>query len=274
MSDDESFVFIISGLVALAGLGVTSTGPLHPLHFRNNAAIGLVRIAVWLAMAWIGFVLWRYADPSVTGVYVWFYLVMGLAVVKMFGQKGCSILGLRFRVDVCERKNLSSALFVAAFILGTGLIFGGSLWGQADPDGDGEGGWWIPVPFFLLGWAGLVVTMLIFLWREPGMIREQLLQNRNWDDAKAAAACLVGVALIMTETVAGDFHGWRHGLFSFAVVGVMLAFHEAAMFVGDRLGDGATGRVPRELESWFYLMCGAGSWGLSWLLEGTLNPPS
>jgi hypothetical protein len=272
MSGDETFVFVVSIVLAIVGFATTSVGPLHPLHFRDNAAIGLVRVSIIAAMAWISFVIWRFADPSVKGIYIWFYLVMGLAVVKTFGQNGCSTLGVRFRVDICERKNLSGALLIAAFILATGLIFGGSLWGEADPNGEGEGGWWIPVPFFLMGWAGLLLMMVVFLWREPGAVRNRILQNRNYEDAKAAAAYLLGVALVMTETVAGDFYGWKHGLLGFAVVGVMLVFHEAAMILGGRLESRRPGRVPRGIESWFYILCGAGAWGLSHMLEETLKP--
>ena len=129
----------------------------HPLEilavWQGGMAFHGGFLGVLLAMVWIAFVIWRHADPSVTGVYVWFYLVMGYAAVKLLGQTTPAAFGARVRVDVGERRNLAAALLVAAFTLATGMIFGGSLWGEADPTGEGEGGWWIPVTFFLLGWA-------------------------------------------------------------------------------------------------------------------------
>jgi hypothetical protein len=272
VSEDEIFVFFVSALLALTGTAQTSTANLHALHFRNNPGIGLVKIAGWLAMTWIALVLWRYADPSVTGIYIGFYLLMGLAVVKTFGPGASALFGVRFRVDVCERKNFSGAMLLAAFILGTGLIFGGSLWGEADPDGDGEGGWWIPLGFFLLGWIALVGLAAIFFWREPGTIREQLLQSRSNLHAQAGAAYLLGIAVILTETVAGDFHGWWHGLGTFGVVGMMLLAHEGFLwFTHSTAGTGDDPvRLPRWLESGFYLFCGFGTWGANRLLDQML----
>jgi hypothetical protein len=76
---------------------------------------------------------------------------------------------------------------IAAFTLATGLIFGGSLWGEADPVGDGEGGWWIPASFFALGWTTLVIAFGLFLRREGGRLAHRLQRERSLDDARAAA---------------------------------------------------------------------------------------
>jgi hypothetical protein len=84
----------------------------------------------------------------VTGTYVVFNLVLGYAATKLFGQAGARLFGLRMRVDVLERRNVAAALVIAASTLATGLIFGGNLWGDADPVGDDEGGWWIVGAFF------------------------------------------------------------------------------------------------------------------------------
>jgi hypothetical protein len=168
VDESEVLVFLLSWVLAAVGAGVNRTGGLHGLYFRDNPGPGVVRLGVLLAMGWIGLVLWLWADPSVTGIYVLFYLVMGYAVVKIFGQTVVGWVGLRTRVDVGERRNLPAALVVAAFILATGLIFGGSLWGEADPVGDDEGGWWIPLTFFLLGWSALLMAFALFLRREGG----------------------------------------------------------------------------------------------------------
>jgi hypothetical protein len=162
MDDGEVFVFLLSLGAALAGVVVNSTASLHPLHFRGNAAPGVVRLGTLAAMAWIAYVIAFHADPSVTGVYVVFYLVMGYAAVKLFGQAAAHGFGFRTRVDAGERRNVAAALVIAAFTVATGMIFGGSLWGEADPVGDDEGGWWIPLGFFVLGWATLMVAFALF----------------------------------------------------------------------------------------------------------------
>jgi hypothetical protein len=226
MSESEVFVFILSVVLAFVGIGVNSTAQLPDLYFRRNPAPGIVRVGVLLSLLWIGFVLWRYADPSVAGIYNLFYLVMGFAVVKLFGQSAATAYGVRTRIDAGERRNISAAIVIAAFTLSTGLIFGGSLWGEADPVGDGEGGWWIPLAFFLLGWVTLAIAFTIFELREPGSFARKIRRERSIGDARAAATFLIGAAVVLTDAVSGDFWGWQHGIFSFGVLAIMLLVHE------------------------------------------------
>lgn len=269
---------LVSGFVAVVAALATRADTLHPLYLRGNPGPGIVRLAVLLAMAWIGFVLWRYADPSVTGIYVVFYLIMGYAVVKLFGQLGAALFGARPRVDVVERRNVPAALVIASFTLATGLIFGGSLWGEADPVGDGEGGWWIPVSFFLLGWATLVIAFRLFLRRERGRFAQRLQRERSLDDARAVGSYLIGTAVALTEAVSGDFWGWRHGLLTFGVLAALVLAHEVfANFQGRAQRRGTAGDVGgpapgpsdarRTLEAVVYLLLGLAAWGANRLLD-------
>ncbi|TVR49477.1 MAG: hypothetical protein EA425_12195 [Puniceicoccaceae bacterium] len=264
MSDDEIFVLIVSAMLCFVGIGATHTSRLPPMMLRRSAGLGLVRVAVAFAMAWIFFVLLFFADPSVTAIYVAFYLVMGYAVVKVFGQCFSSLFNIRFRIDVAERGNLAAAWFVAAFVVGTGLIFGGSLWGEADPDGDGEGGWWIPFGFFLSGWFSLLAATGLYLWREPGPTRRMIRQDRRIADARSAAFYILGSAMVLAEAVAGDFHGWIDGLLAVAAISGMLITHEIFLIatrrvVGDE-GTPAQARGNRILEGLSYLGWAALSW--------------
>ncbi|OGU04636.1 MAG: hypothetical protein A2W29_05760 [Gemmatimonadetes bacterium RBG_16_66_8] len=260
MDDSEVFVFVLSFVAAGIGVVVNRTGALHGLYFRGNPGPGLVRLGVLLAMVWIAFVIWRHADPSVTGVYVWFYLVMGYAAVKLLGQTTPAAFGARMRVDVGERRNLAAALLVAAFTLATGMIFGGSLWGEADPTGEGEGGWWIPVTFFLLGWATLLVAFRFFLSREAGHLKTIIQRERDLVDARAAAFFLVSCAVPLTDAVAGDFWGWSHAFLTFGVIAGMLLVREAA-------AARRTVESPRLLESLAYLVLGGGAWWANRVLD-------
>ncbi len=282
-------------MVGLVTALATRTGGFHPLYLRGNPGPGILRLGVLLAMAWIGFVLWWFADPSVTGIYVVFYLVMGYAVVKLFGQLIPSVLGARIRVDVVERRNVPAAILLGGFTVATGLIFGGSLWGEADPVGDGEGGWWIPLTFFLLGWSVLLGAFALFLQREPGRLAHRIQRERNVEDARAAAAFLLAAGVALTDAVSGDFWGWEHGLLTFGVLAGLVLAHE--LFSGMVHGAGTPmqgggvhggeddlrgeeggtpeGEVPsegrRNLEAVVYGLLGLGAWGLNRLLDGILG---
>jgi hypothetical protein len=264
VDDSEIFALVICAILAVVGMGATRTGALHHLYFRNNPAPGVVRLGVLLAMAWIAYVLWRHADPSVTGIYILFYVVMGFAAVKLFGQTAAQAYGARTRVDAAERRNVPAALFIATFTLATGLIFGGSLWGEADPVGDEEGGWWIPVSFFLLGWGSLLAVLALFLARERGRFRRRLRTDRSLPDARAAAMFLLASAWVLTDAVSGDFWGWSHALLTFGLLAGMLVVREVFALWSGRL-ERSTGTLKasgRLIETAFYLLIGIGMPGL------------
>lgn len=274
MSESEVMIFLLSIVLAVVGTGVNRTGPLHPLYFEGNPGPGIVRLGVILAMGWILYVLLNHADPSVVGIYVVFYLVMGYAMVKMLGQTVPRAWGLRIRVDVVERRNVPAAVVLAAFALATGLIFGGSLWGEADPVGDDEGGWWIPLSFFLLGWTCLVVAFGLFLRREQGRLARRIRRERSLEDARASALFLLAAAVTLTDAVAGDFWGWRHGLLTFGVLAGLLLVHELFSALARPGGPGGEGGEPearRILEGMVYLLLALGAWGANRYLNLTLG---
>jgi hypothetical protein len=270
MDDSEIFVLFLSIVLAAVGTGVNRIGGLHRLHFRNNPAPGIVRAGVIVAMVWIAFVIFNFADPSVTGIYVFFYLVMGYALVKLLGQTVPMAYGARTRADVGERRNVPAAVVIAAFTISTGLIFGGSLWGEADPVGDDEGGWWIPVTFFLLGYGALLAAFALFLRREPGSFATRIRRDRSFADARAAASFLLGCAVPITDAVTGDFWGWGHGLLTFGVLVGMLLVHElfASMTGADPTSRARSTSDPRRiLESLAYLAIAGAVWLLTRFLD-------
>jgi hypothetical protein len=273
MDADEVVVMVISGFVALGGMASTSTAQMPALYFRDASCVGLVRLATGLAMLWILAVLLWYADASVTGIYVLFYVVMGYGVVKAVGPAAASWFGARFRVDVCERRNRSAAMVHAGCVLGCGLIFGGSLWGEADPSGAEEGGWWIPLGFFGAGWAAWLGAMGLFFWREPGPTRLRIRRDRSEGDGQAAGAYALASAWVLMEAVAGDFHGWRHGLLAVGFIAGLLGVRELYGSMRDRWTDAGTGGGPRgrTWESATYVLTGLLFWWLSRALDGWLE---
>jgi hypothetical protein len=251
MSDDEFFVFIISGIVALSTMAGTSYNGLHPLCLERNPGPGLVRLAVLAGLAWIWIAMEFFGDPSIAGIYVVFYLVMGYAVIKLFGQLGAGMFGVHIRIDVAERRNWAAALFLAAFTFGTALIFGGSLWGEADPYSDYEGGWWIPLGFFLLGWTVMTIMVALYHWREPGRFRTLVVQERDVGAASGAASFTISTAILMTSAVSGDFFGWGEGLIDIALAFAMLIAHE---FLRSPSGMPEPAGARRVIECLFYIM--------------------
>jgi len=271
MDGDEIFVALISAVVAVVGSSTTTTAQMPALSLRKSRWIGVTRLATTTAMIWILVVLSKYADPSVKGIYVWFYLLMGYAVVKGFGTLGARGFGIRFRVDICERNNAAAAVFFAGFVLATGMIFGGCLWGEADPTGDDEGGWWIPVGFFLAGWCVLILSLAVFFWREPGSTGRRIRRDRHLPAARAAAVYALSAGWLLTDAVAGDFYGWKQGLLAVGGVAVLLLVHEAFAFGQTRLAAAVgQGADTRNWESVAYAMSGVALWWLNRFFESRL----
>ena len=277
MSGDEVFVLMMSGMLAVIGIAATSTSGFPSLSFRGNAALGIVRLSVIAALLWIVYVLRNHADPSVTGVYVFFYLIMGYAAVKVYGQLMAGAFGASTRHDAGERRNPAAALVIAGMTISTGMIFGGSLWGEADPLSDYEGGWWIPVIFFHLGWGCLAAVFGLYLRRDPGKFSYQIRRERNTAAARAAAAFLISSAIPLTEAVSGDFWGWRHGLSSVAIIALLLIAHEMfASWSGagpDRADIDVTQFDTRRIaETVAYLVIGGAAWALHRIADRLWGP--
>ncbi|HBJ35178.1 MAG TPA: hypothetical protein DDZ51_10570 [Planctomycetaceae bacterium] len=226
LAEDEVGIFAVAGIIALLMTPFTLGWTYHRLYRRDNPAAALPMIALVVSIAWIAFVLRFYADPSVVGVYVFFYFVLGLAILSLAGFLAPNLYGLRLSIDVYQRRNMAAAIVISAFALATGMIFGGTLWGEADPVGDDEGGWWIPMGFFVAGWSVLLLASAVYIRGEPSSLRVRVVQDRSVNDARAAASYLLGVGLIVTEAVAGDFWGWTQGLLGLLVIASMTITHQ------------------------------------------------
>lgn len=264
MSGDELFILVVSGVAGLVGMFIARVSSMPGLFTEGNPGIGLMRLAVAGAVAWTAFVIHFYGDPSIKGVYVVFYLVMAYGVTKVFGQVSAQVYGLRLRSDAYERKNPAVALFIATFTLATGIVFGGSLWGEADPLSDAEGGWWIPLGFFFMGWIILVLATALYVWREPGRLRRSLCQERDTALAWSVGVYMLSTSTLILEGVAGDFWGWRHGILGMGTIVLMLAGHEILMAVGRARPQSG---VLRVLERGLYIALGVIVWLLNRIID-------
>jgi hypothetical protein len=269
VADDEVIVLIASVILALACAPFVLGWLVHRLYLRDNPAAALPLLGIVGSVAWSAYVLWYHADPSVTGVYTLFYFILGLALVLGPGFWPLSAYGLRVTVDVMQRRNMAVAIVIGAFVFSTGLIYGGSNWGEADPVGDEEGGWWIPLGFFLAGWLALLVVAVFYLRGEPRSLRLRLVQDRSRAEARSAAAFLISTALVLTHAVAGDFWGWAEGLLGVGAVVLMMITHDlcrrAVPTVLSTVESSAPGfNQGRYAESLAYLLISLAFWGLSY----------
>lgn len=270
MSEDETLVLWVALFGGLAAAFALSTSRLHHVFTRYNPGIGMHRAAVLASLAWTGYVIAFHGDDSIRGIYVLFYLVMTYAVVKGFGQVfGPSILGLDVRRDVFVRGNRPIALFTAVFALSTGLIFGGSLWGEADPLSDAEGGWWIPLGFFLLGWLILVVATRLFAWRAR-RFHKRLRREHDMAEARTGAVFLLSSTTVILQGVAGDFWGWTEGLLSMGAIALMLIGHELLSWLPgerERAGAGDLVSLREFFEYALFVGLAVGCWWLTRLIS-------
>jgi hypothetical protein len=226
VGEDEALILILGLGVGVLAAFTLSASRLHTLFTRGNTGIGLHRVVVLATLAWTGYVIAFHGDESIRGIYVLFYLVLVYAAVKGFGQLlGPRVLGFDLRRDVLVRGNRPIALFTAAFALATGLIAGGSLWGEADPLSDDEGGWWIPVGFFVMGWLILLAATAIFAWRGR-WLQHQLRRELDMSAARTASVFVLSGTSVILPGVAGDFWGWTEGVLSMATIALMLIGHE------------------------------------------------
>lgn len=264
MSELEVIALLLGLLVAGIGIGATTHAGLHRIVRTRNPGLGLIRLAVLLSMLWIGFVIRYYADPSVEGIYTLFYLVLGYAIVKVFGQLGAAMFGYGTRVDAGERRNFGAAIMIAGFTLATGMIFGGSLWGEADPVGDDEGGFWIPLGFFFMGWVILAISVGVYIHRAAKNFRDLIIRERRTAEAWGAFSFMFSTAWILTSAVSGDFFGWVSGIKDVALAAGLLVIHELLRPPEDKP---ELRPVYQTIAGVIYFAVAAINWVLPWLLS-------
>lgn len=269
--------FVIGGAATMAWWGwrYLSTSSLHPIYLRDNPGPGMAKAAVWLGLGWCVFTIAVFGSERIFGIWYFFYLLIGLGAIYAFGVKGAETFGVRIRPDVYERKNVGAAMFISAFTLATGLIYGGSMWGESDEAAleygaifevlpSYEDGWWIIMLFFAMGWGILFITMKLWFWREKSVSGSDIRRNREVADGRAAALYCLGCAIPLTDAVSGDYHGLEDSLISFGVIALPVLAAEVV-----RPPAPEADRDPS--EPWVYILAGIAAIALSPIISTTLG---
>jgi hypothetical protein len=261
---ENDVMWIEQGLLLGLGLTTSATGllhmsrsGLHALYWRDNAAVGLVRLACWLGWAWCLWVLNVHADSSIEGLWYGFYGVITFGFIRWLGLGWPGVWGIRLRVDVMQRGNLAAAQVIASFTLATALILGGSLWGESTEEsleygfifsilpsyGDGT---WIVFWFFGLGWLALLLAIRYWLRSEGIVLRQAIVRNRDMQAARSFSLFVLACAIPLTDAVAGDYHGWVDSMLGFSWIALPVVAHE---WLRRRDHEG----VRSPWEGWIYL---------------------
>ncbi len=272
---EEGFAFGFMATLGIWGLWHSRLWPLHDLYLRDNPGIGLVRLAVIAAMIWCVFTIFVFGDEKIVGIWYGYYLIIGFGVIMAFGLGGAESFGIRLRVDVYERKNFPAAIFISAFILATGMIYGGSMWGDSEPESFEyggvfevlpsfeEGGWIIAV-FFLMGWTILYATMKLWFFREKGISGSRIRRDRAVADARAASLYCLACAIPITDAVAGNYYGLADSFIGFSAIALPVLAHEIF-----RPSSPAQERDPQ--EPWLYVAFGFAAMLMTPILSSLLG---
>ena len=234
---EQGFSFGFMATLGVWGWLHRRTSSLHHLYLRNNPGIGLVRLSVWAAMAWCVFTIVFFGSVKIVHIWYIFYLVIGYGVIHAFGFLGARAFGMRLRVDVYERKNFGAAMFIAAFVLATGMIYGGSMWGESTPESLEYGGifmilpsyddgWWIIPLFFIMGWSILFATMKLWFFREKSISGSEIRSSHCHADGRAAALYCLACAIPITDAVSGDYYGLADSIIGFSAIALPVLAHE------------------------------------------------
>jgi uncharacterized membrane protein YjfL (UPF0719 family) len=166
-------------------------------------------VAASLLLVEIALHSWGAAGVRADGGEVIFLTLVGgvwlLAATKLF-----SWLGLSFREDVVERKNVAALIALDGAVLAVAIIYaGGSL---------GEGPSYMN-NFFSAGLGTMGLLILWILLELGGKVSMSITEERNLASGVRMCGFLVAIGLVLGRGVAGDWHSESATIHDFAADG-------------------------------------------------------
>lgn len=225
MSPDEIVVLFISSAIAIVGWWqyyAATARSWPPGRGRTNKLY--LKMLPPICTVIILFVLKTIAAFDVVGdaVYVFFYVMLGLAWLVAVRDALYMLFDLSWRDDVLERDNTAALVAFAGALIGLTIVFsGGNV-------GDGPG-WWVVV------FTGVMATLMwfavIWLLHWGTNILERVTIDRSLPAAIRLAFFMVSSGLILGRSAAGDWvsagrtivefvHAWP--VLVLAIIGVLV----------------------------------------------------
>jgi len=261
MSGDEILCLFACCYLVIFGWGPWCSWVLNNNDFGRHLAVRAAAIVVpVLAFAGLFAVLRTAAAHDVrdSGLYTFFYLIMGAAWLRVVVVGLGNCMGLVLRDDWIERGN------PAAAICGAGLLFGGMAAFAGGNIGDGPG-WWVVIFSAALS-TGAMFLGLVFLNLAADVI-ERITVGRDVSLAVRTGAYLLMAGVIAGRAVAGDWVSAGATVSDFAAAAWPLLAITATLccvefvFRRSRLSLGASGLFAAvELGCAAYFLVWAGAW--------------
>lgn len=196
MSGDEIFVLLVS--LALGGWLMVRWALVAAGACTLHSSSRVLRVpcaAAALGFAALGVVLGRAASFDVQGIYVFFYLAIGVAWTGL-SLAALHVFGLSLRDDLLERHNRAVAPAFAGAIPGLTLCFAGAN------IGDGPG-WWVVIFCAALA-TGAFLLAWVLLDRVTG-VGEEITVHRNAAAGWRAGWWMLALGALLGRAVAGDW---------------------------------------------------------------------
>lgn len=199
MSGDEIFVLIASLIITFVGFGYwfSCLTSIWPKGRAKNQRIWMAVLPL-VCMFLILIVLRTLAsfDVITDGIYIFFYIVMGLAWLVAGKLMMFVFLDISWRDDAIERDNLAAFFAVFGGMIGLTAIYSGAN------IGDGPG-WWTVV------WAGgigsLAWFVLIAIINKFTNVLEKITIGRDYAAGLRMAFFMVASGIVLGRGSAGDW---------------------------------------------------------------------
>jgi len=143
------------------------------------------------------FVLTQWADREVRSDATWifFYLAFSLALI-LAAQEIFALLGVSWRDDFVERRNVSAAIAVVGFTLGVTFCVAGANIGNGP-------GWWVVLVCAVLSIGALLGAWMTLNW--IARVAETITIERDVDAGIRVGGFLVTGGIIFGISVSGDW---------------------------------------------------------------------